>query len=162
MVAKKPDEKSCGVVLFREDPRREYLILHYPGGHLDFAKGHVEKGEERAEKRTALRELEEETGIKTVEKWEKSISVPIELLKQSIHEELRTLLRDGKLIYETRRVTDTEARAKIEEFIQDKKQDGVTTISIFDIFTSLLLPMEQIERIVKDFEEEGRISEIDG
>ena len=111
---------------------------------------------------STTKEVEDTTGIKTVEKWEKSISVPIELLKQSIHEELRTLLRDGKLIYETRRVTDTEARAKIEEFIQDKKQDGVTTISIFDIFTSLLLPMEQIERIVKDFEEEGRISEIDG
>ncbi|EKD49950.1 MAG: NUDIX hydrolase [uncultured bacterium] len=72
MVTKKPDEKSCGVVLFREEKspkgaQRKYLVLHYPGGHLDFAKGHVEKGEERAEKRTALRELEEETGIKKVE-----------------------------------------------------------------------------------------------
>lgn len=72
MVAKKPDEKSCGIVLFREDgsanhPKQEYLILHYPGGHFDFPKGHVEKGEERAEKRTALRELKEETGIRNVE-----------------------------------------------------------------------------------------------
>lgn len=71
MVAKKPDEKSCGIVLFREEEKpkahREYLILHYPGGHFDLPKGHVEKGEERAEKKTALRELEEETGIKTVE-----------------------------------------------------------------------------------------------
>jgi 8-oxo-dGTP pyrophosphatase MutT (NUDIX family) len=79
MVGKKPDEKSCGIVLFREEScqsgkvissnksHRKYLILHYPGGHFDFPKGHVEKGEERAEKRTALRELEEETGIKKVE-----------------------------------------------------------------------------------------------
>ena len=73
MVGKKPDEKSCGIVLFREEesstnkPQRKYLILHYPGGHFDFPKGHVEKGEERAEKATALRELEEETDIKKVE-----------------------------------------------------------------------------------------------
>lgn len=61
------DEKSCGVVLFRMEGRpphqvRKYLLLHYPGGHLDFPKGHVEKGE--SERQTLRRELEEETGIK--------------------------------------------------------------------------------------------------
>ena len=59
-----PDEKSCGTVLFRNsDQGRLYLILHYPSGHFDFPKGHVEKGEEDDEHTTALRELEEETGI---------------------------------------------------------------------------------------------------
>lgn len=58
-------EKSCGVVLFHENGRREYLLLHYPGGHWDLPKGHVEKGE--SEKETAARELEEETGIKEIE-----------------------------------------------------------------------------------------------
>lgn len=57
-------EKSCGVVVFKESAKREYLLLHYPGGHWDLAKGHVEKGED--EKQTALRELEEETGITSV------------------------------------------------------------------------------------------------
>lgn len=37
------------------------MILHYPGGHFDFPKGHVENNEEEIE--TATRELEEETGI---------------------------------------------------------------------------------------------------
>jgi len=56
------DEKSCGIVLFRvEDGMRQYLVLKYPGGHLDFPKGHVEKGE--TEHETATRELIEETGI---------------------------------------------------------------------------------------------------
>lgn len=60
------DEKSCGVVLFRvENGERLYLILHYPGGHFDLAKGHVEDGEN--EHQTAKRELEEETGISQVE-----------------------------------------------------------------------------------------------
>ncbi len=71
---KTPDEKSCGVVLFRENysggsdkVERLYLLLHYPGGHIDFPKGHVEPGEENDEHVTARRELTEETGIKEVE-----------------------------------------------------------------------------------------------
>ncbi len=65
---KMPDEKSCGVVLFRdEEDGRKYLLLHYPGGHIDFPKGHVEPGEENDEYLTAHRELTEETGIKNVE-----------------------------------------------------------------------------------------------
>ena len=67
-INKKPDEKSCGVLLYREtDEGRKYLILHYPGGHYDFPKGHVEEGEEEEEYVTAARELEEETGICDIE-----------------------------------------------------------------------------------------------
>jgi len=81
------DEKSCGIVLFREEPRkwqsagasahadntetpadhkRKYLVLHYPGGHFDFPKGHVENYD-KDEYATAARELEEETGITDIE-----------------------------------------------------------------------------------------------
>lgn len=60
-------EKSCGVILYRlEDGIRQYLLLHYPSGHWDFPKGHVEK-EDANEIATALRELDEETGISEVE-----------------------------------------------------------------------------------------------
>lgn len=59
------DEKSCGIVLFREkEGINLYLLLHYPGGHWDLAKGHVEHGEN--EHQTAARELLEETGIADV------------------------------------------------------------------------------------------------
>lgn len=65
---KSPDEKSCGVVLFRETGEgRQYLTLHYPSGHFDLPKGHVEEGEEDSEHLTAARELEEETGISNIE-----------------------------------------------------------------------------------------------
>jgi len=54
------------VILFREkEGVKEFLLLHYPGGHWDFAKGHVEEHDEN-EKATAHRELEEETGIKDI------------------------------------------------------------------------------------------------
>ncbi len=56
-----PSEKSCGAVIFRRNGAKKYLLLHYEGGHWDFVKGHVERGEN--EKETALRETEEETGI---------------------------------------------------------------------------------------------------
>ncbi|MDD3861982.1 MAG: bis(5'-nucleosyl)-tetraphosphatase [Candidatus Gracilibacteria bacterium] len=72
----KYDEHSCGIVVFRnESGIRKYLLLHYPSGHWDFPKGHVEEGESRHQ--TALRELEEETGIKDlkfVENFEHAIS----------------------------------------------------------------------------------------
>lgn len=60
-------EVSVGACLFREritgdKSTREYLILKYPSGHYDFAKGHVEAGE--TEEETLRRETEEETGIR--------------------------------------------------------------------------------------------------
>lgn len=60
-------EKSCGVIVFRrEEPGIKFLLLHYPGGHWDFPKGHVET-RDASETATALRELTEETGITNVE-----------------------------------------------------------------------------------------------
>ncbi|MEW6722749.1 MAG: NUDIX domain-containing protein, partial [Candidatus Micrarchaeota archaeon] len=43
------DEKSCGIILFREGEKRLYLLLHYEEGHWDFPKGHVEAGESEHE-----------------------------------------------------------------------------------------------------------------
>ncbi|KKR21603.1 MAG: NUDIX hydrolase [Candidatus Moranbacteria bacterium GW2011_GWA2_39_41] len=60
-------EKSVGAVVFRESENgeREFLLLHYPSGHWDFPKGHVEKGE--TEEETLRREVEEETGIRELQ-----------------------------------------------------------------------------------------------
>lgn len=58
-------ETSIGAILFHEKGReREYLLLHYPSGHFDFVKGHVEENE--TEDMTLRRETEEETGIKSL------------------------------------------------------------------------------------------------
>jgi 8-oxo-dGTP pyrophosphatase MutT (NUDIX family) len=55
-------EVSIGAVLFRmKGGKREYLLLHYPSGHFDFVKGHVEVDE--TEEMTLQRETQEETGI---------------------------------------------------------------------------------------------------
>jgi bis(5'-nucleosidyl)-tetraphosphatase len=60
-------EKSCGLIVYRrESEGLQFLLLHYPGGHWDFPKGHVEHGDQ-SEHDTARRELKEETGITQVE-----------------------------------------------------------------------------------------------
>ncbi len=68
-------EHSAGIVLFKEDKQREYLLLEYSPDHWDFSKGNVEKGETEIE--AATRELKEETGIddvKIIEGLKESIS----------------------------------------------------------------------------------------
>ncbi len=56
-------ETSAGAVIYRlKDGVPHYLLLHYPSGHWEFAKGHIEEGENQEQ--AALREIEEETGIK--------------------------------------------------------------------------------------------------
>lgn len=60
-------ERSAGVIVFRQPKGRsgvEFLLLDY-GRYWDYAKGHVEKGED--DETAARRELVEETGIEEVE-----------------------------------------------------------------------------------------------
>ena len=60
-------ERSAGVLIYRIPPRTNephFLLLDY-GRHWDYAKGHVEKGED--DLTAALRETAEETGIHDLE-----------------------------------------------------------------------------------------------
>ena len=52
--------KSCGVLLFRSEPKRSFLLMRH-ADRWDLPKGHVDQGE--TETQCALRELWEETGI---------------------------------------------------------------------------------------------------
>lgn len=58
---KTPRLKSCGVLVFREQPRRSFLLMKH-ADRWDLPKGHVDPGE--TEIQCALRELREETGIR--------------------------------------------------------------------------------------------------
>lgn len=57
-------EKSAGTIVYRIDAQEgvQYLLLYLRGDYWNFSKGHVEAGESETE--AALRELEEETGLK--------------------------------------------------------------------------------------------------
>lgn len=80
-------EKSCGIILFNDN---KVLLLQHNDtgntrGHWDFPKGHMERGE--SEIQTALRELEEETGLKD-----------LKLFSDFSHKISYNLIKDGKEI----------------------------------------------------------------
>ena len=56
------EEKSAGAVVFRHTPAGRVYLLLQNGGRWDFPKGGVEEGESELD--TAMREVEEETGLK--------------------------------------------------------------------------------------------------
>lgn len=91
-------EKSAGIIVFRmENKEPEFLILHYGAGHWDFPKGHVEEGE--SEEQTALRETEEETGIKEiifVPGFRNSISYFFKRKKETVKKEVIFFLAETK------------------------------------------------------------------
>lgn len=94
----KYDEKSCGVVVFRNtNKERLFLVLLYPGRHWDFPKGHVELNE--TEIQTAKRELEEETGIKDItliDGYREQISYIFKHKKKIINKEVIYFLGETK------------------------------------------------------------------
>ncbi len=64
-------KKAAGAVIFRKEKNKiYYLLLHYPSSvkamkdYWGFSKGYIEKGEQELE--TAKREIQEETGIKSM------------------------------------------------------------------------------------------------
>ena len=55
-------ERSCGAVVYTEkENQRRYVLVK--GGYIGLPKGHMEKGE--SERETAVREIWEETCVKT-------------------------------------------------------------------------------------------------
>lgn len=59
--AGRPEVKSCGFLIVRGEPVREFLLMRH-ADRWDLPKGHLDPGE--SERACALRELEEETGIR--------------------------------------------------------------------------------------------------
>ncbi len=92
-----PKEKSCGTIVFSGKSNPEFLLLHYSAGHWDFPKGHVEEGE--TEEATALRELEEETGISSariVAGYREKIQYYYKKEKQTVFKEVIFFLIETK------------------------------------------------------------------
>lgn len=127
-------EISAGIVIYRQlKTHREYLLLHYPGGHFDFPKGHIEKGE--TEIQAAKRELMEETGIKKVI-WIEGFRHKINYIYRPIHP-----LKPGR-DYGVTNTKKHQLSSKDVIFFLARTSEKKITIS-FEHQGSLWLPYEE-------------------
>ncbi len=76
---------AFGVIVFYEENDKIYfLVLQQIQGHWSFPKGHAEEGESKLD--TALRELQEETGIDKVELISDDVMITDEYkIKKDVH-----------------------------------------------------------------------------
>lgn len=89
---------SAGVVLFYETGQgREYLLIRYPSGHFDFARGHLEIGETKKE--AALREVQEETGVEKVQFFDKEFHTKFFYVARGNERERRQSEKKGVIIF---------------------------------------------------------------
>ena len=92
------NEQSAGIVFFRKiENRIEFLLLHYPSGHWDLVKGHIESNE--TAKEAAKRESKEETGItdvKFIDEFEEEIEYYFKYDNQDIHKKVTFFLSETK------------------------------------------------------------------
>lgn len=114
-------ETSVGAVVFRRaESGRLYLLLHYPSGHFDFAKGHVEEGE--TEEMTLRRETEEESGIKDLEVFPHRVSIRYFYVAKGTEREKR--LRKGQGIWIFKVVHFYPAETKTEAVVISHEHQG--------------------------------------
>lgn len=89
---------SAGLVLFCETEQgREYLLIRYPSGHFDYARGHLEVGETKKE--AALREVREETGIQDVRFFDKEFHTKFFYMAKGNERERRISQEKGVMIF---------------------------------------------------------------
>jgi bis(5'-nucleosidyl)-tetraphosphatase len=58
------EERSAGAIVYNQTKGFRRYVLLFNGGHWDFPKGNMEKGE--SEEQTVLREVREETGLGSI------------------------------------------------------------------------------------------------
>lgn len=83
-------EKACGAVVFTQiDDEIKYVIIQQIEGFHGFPKGHVEEAE--TEEQTALREINEEIGVKVklIDGFKKIVEYPlpkkVDTMKQVVY-----------------------------------------------------------------------------
>lgn len=91
-----------------------------------------------------------------------TLTITEEQLERIVYKKLEEVLKAYKILIEYRNIPDDLAKKEITEFILDKRKEGIIQISVFDVISSLQLPPEQVDRIMEEFEKEGKISEVYG
>lgn len=88
------------------------------------------------------------------------VFLPVSSLDSIVEERLRHLLRQKELSEKFRGIDDDTARSEINNFIIEKKREGITKLSVIEISAVLRLPIEQVEKIMDVYKKEGKVKEI--
>ena len=124
-----PREKSAGAIIYRKETGNiYYLLLHYPSGHWEFPKGHVEKGE--SEEETLQRETFEETGIndlRIIPGFKKYIKYFFKQYKEKVSAEDK---KNGKIPWIFKLVAFFVAETKIKEIKISHEHKGFLWLPI--------------------------------
>jgi bis(5'-nucleosidyl)-tetraphosphatase len=114
-------EVSVGAVIFRTEPTgRQYLLLHYPSGHLDYVKGHVEAGE--TEEMTLRRETEEESGITDLKVFSHRVSIRYFYVAKGTEREKR--IRSGAGLWIFKQVHFYPAETPTQQVVISHEHQG--------------------------------------
>lgn len=141
-------EVSVGAVVFRETAAgREYLLLHYPSGHFDFPKGHIEPGE--TEEETLRRETLEETGIETLDVLPSRSSIRYFYAAKGTERERRE--REGRGLWIFKQVHFFPARTTEEDVVISHEHIGYVWLPFVEALEKVTF--ENARRILRETEE---------
>ena len=80
------------------------------------------------------------------------------IIENRVDKRINDIIRsDDTLVF--RAVSDEEAREEISSFIIHKKSEGITRLSVLDFVLNLKLPADQVEGVLEEFEQKGRLTE---
>jgi len=141
-------EVSVGATIFRQkEEKRQYLLLRYPSGHLDFVKGHIEGDE--TEEMTLRRETEEESGIQDLEVSSHRMSIRYFYIAKGNEREKR--LRDGKGLWIFKVVYFYPAETKTDEIKISFEHTGFLWLPYEEAFAKVTFV--NAKRILSETEE---------
>jgi len=145
-------EVSVGSAIYREtEGGREYLLLQYPSGHYDFAKGHVEEGE--TEEETLRRETVEETGIDDLVVFPSRVSIRYYYVAKGNEKARRE--EEGRGIYIFKQVHFYPALTKTKEIQLSHEHIGYVWLPYKEAVEKVTF--ENARRVIRLAEEQASI-----
>ncbi|SRR6266498_293829 len=81
------------------------------------------------------------------------------LVEKLVNQKLTTILEQHS-VFDFRQISNSKAKKEIISFLTHKYEDGIFQINLLDIIVELKLPASQVEKIMFELEEKGKVNEL--